>query len=54
MLLDNLKIEYNKLIEQNGGENQDKSDIKSSKIVNSIEAFDIAKKIFEAEGQFNK
>ena len=45
VLLDNLKIEYNKLIEQNGGENQDKSDIKSSKIVNSIEAFDIAKKI---------
>jgi hypothetical protein len=45
VLLDNLKIEYNKLIEQNGGENQDNSDIKSSKIVNSIEAFDIAKKI---------
>ena len=45
VLLDNLKIEYKKLIEQNGGENQDKSDIKSSKIVNSIEAFDIAKKI---------
>ena len=38
MLLDNLKIEYNKLIEQNGGENPDKSDIKSSKIVNSVEA----------------
>jgi hypothetical protein len=45
MLLDNLKIEYNKLIEQNGGENPDKSDIKSSKIVNSVEAFEIAKKI---------
>ena len=45
VLLDNLKIEYNKLVEQNGGENQDKSDIKSSKIVNSIEAFEIAKKI---------
>ena len=36
VLLDNLKIEYNKLIEQNGGENQDKSDIKSSKIVKQL------------------
>ena len=46
VLLKNLEIEYNKLLEQKGGEeNEDKSSIKFSKIVNSMEAFDIEKKI---------
>ena len=43
VLLDNLKIEYQKLVEQKGEE--DKSDIKSSKVVSSLEAFNIEKKI---------
>ena len=45
VLLDNLKIEYKKLIEQKGQEKDDKSDIKSSKIISSIEAFNIEKRI---------
>jgi len=43
-LLSNLKIEYNKLQEQKGNKDEDKSDIKKSEIINSIEAFDIEKK----------
>ena len=35
-LLSNLKIEYNKLQEQKGNKDEDKSDIKKSEIINSI------------------
>jgi len=45
ILLESLKIEYNKLVEQKGGEKEDKSSIKLSKIVSPIEAFSIEKKI---------
>ena len=43
-LLSNLKIEYNKLIEKKG-EEENKSAIKSSKIINPQEAFNIETKI---------
>ena len=48
VLLDNLKIEYNKLVEQKGGE---KEGIEVSKIISPLEAFGIEKKIKGSIGE---
>ena len=45
VLLDNLKIEYNKLLEHKEEEKEDNTNIKASKIITSLEAFNIEKNI---------
>ena len=46
-LLESLKIEYDKLLEQKGDkrDDEDELNIKNSNIINSIEAFNIEKTI---------